>query len=94
MGDLAAGGLKRAKAELPTLETSRRIEVLLGKLDGTIKQPEMLQSLRAVAVLEDIATTEARQILESLAQGEPNARLTQEAKAGLERVARLRNNNP
>ena len=47
----------------------------------------MLRGLRGVAVLEDIATPGARQRLESLAQGAPEARLTREAKASLQRLA-------
>jgi hypothetical protein len=39
-------------------------------------------------VLEQAGTAAARQVLEELARGAPESRLTQEAKASLERVAR------
>ncbi len=45
-------------------------------------------SLRTVEVLEIAGTPEARQVLEQLAKGAPEARLTQEAKASLERLAK------
>jgi hypothetical protein len=38
-------------------------------------------------VLEDVGTAPARRILEALAGGEPEARLTREAKAALRRLA-------
>ncbi len=47
-----------------------------------------MQALRAVEVLERVGTPEARQILEDLARGAPEARLTREAKAALEGLAK------
>jgi hypothetical protein len=48
----------------------------------------MVQAVRAVAVLEDVGTSEARRALEVLAGGEPEARLTREATAALRRMSR------
>jgi len=53
-----------------------------------------LRALRAVAVLEHISTPEAREVLEKLANGAPEARLTQEAKASLGRLAKRRGDLP
>ena len=47
---------------------------------------EKVQQLRAIQVLEYMATPEARQLLVSLAKGAPEARLTREAKAALQRL--------
>jgi ElaB/YqjD/DUF883 family membrane-anchored ribosome-binding protein len=83
LGDSAEPVLRQALADNPSLEVRRRIEQLLGKLDVS---PERLQKLRALEVLEHIATPEAREVLLALAQGAPKSRLTQEAKASLEQL--------
>jgi hypothetical protein len=49
---------------------------------------ERLRTIRALAVLEWTATPAAQRLLEALAQGVPEARLTQEARATLERRVR------
>jgi WD40 repeat protein len=47
-----------------------------------------IRDLRALEVLEHVATPEARHLLQHLAKGLPHARLTREAKATLERLGR------
>jgi WD40 repeat protein len=88
LGESAEGALRRALADRPSPEACRRIGRLLEALRGPVTRPEALRSLRALAVLEDIGTPEARQALDRVAQGAPEARLTREAKASLERLAR------
>jgi uncharacterized protein YjiS (DUF1127 family) len=44
--------------------------------------------VHAVQVLEAVGTPEARSVLESLARGVANARLTREARAALERLTK------
>jgi hypothetical protein len=48
----------------------------------------VLQSLRAIEVLEHIGTADAKNILQSLSSGAPQALVTCEAKASLQRLAR------
>ena len=51
-------------------------------------EPEELRALRAVEVLEAIATPAAREHLAQLAEGEPNARLTRDAAGAVRRARR------
>jgi hypothetical protein len=63
------------------------VENLLARLEAA-PSGEWLRALRAIELLEYFATPEARASLEGLAEGAPEARLTQEAKAALERLER------
>jgi hypothetical protein len=80
--ELAQPALRKFLAGKPDLESRRRVERLLGKRGPS---PETQRASRALAVLEQTGTAEARQVLEALAKGAPEARLTQEARASLER---------
>jgi WD40 repeat protein len=88
LGPLAETALREALAAMPSAEVRRRARALLNQIDGPIKAPDELRRLRALEVLERIATPDARQILKQLASGAKDARLTREAKASLERLER------
>ena len=83
--ELAEPGLRKALS--PSPEVRRRIKSLLERLEKGILAPDVLRGVRAVEVLEHIATPEAKKLLGVLATGAPQARLTQEAKASLDRLA-------
>jgi WD40 repeat protein len=85
-GELAEPLLRKTLAGDPSAEVRRRINALLAKLQGPVTSAHTLRLLRAVEVLEHIATPEARQLLQKLASGASDARLTREAKAALERL--------
>jgi hypothetical protein len=85
IGEDAVRVLRQVLDSKPSLEARRRIESILNK--PRLLPPETLQAHRAVEVLENIGTPDARQFLESLAKGTPEAGLTQKAKAALERLA-------
>jgi RNA polymerase sigma factor (sigma-70 family) len=87
LGELAEAGLRAALRGQPSAEVRRRIEGLLAG-PRLVRTAEARRGLRAVRVLECVGTPEARQHLEALSRGAPQARLTQEAKAALERLAR------
>jgi hypothetical protein len=87
LGEMVETALRRAKEDAPSAEMRRRVEQLLSNLHDAGPTGEPLRSLRAVEVLERIATPEARQLLQELAESAVDSRLTREAKAGLERLA-------
>lgn len=86
MRESAAPGLRQA-LEQGGPETKRRAQELLEKLEGE-GGPERWRELRAVEALEHMASPEATALLKSLAAGAPDARLTKEAKAALQRLDR------
>jgi WD40 repeat protein len=87
LGELARPALAKAQAARPSPEARRRLGDLLEHLDRPITGSEALRALRAVDVLERIGTAEARRVLQALAEGAVEARLTQEAEASLQRLA-------
>jgi RNA polymerase sigma factor (sigma-70 family) len=84
----AESALRAALKEQPSPEVRRRAEQLLQKLAATARSSARLQAVRGLQALEYLGTPEARQVLQALAKGAPDARLTREAKAALERLAR------
>jgi len=88
IGEAALPSLRQAMTVQVSVEARRRIERLLEKFGGPAPPPEVLQALRAVEMLEHEGSPEARQVLEAVSQGAPQARLTQDAKAALERLAK------
>jgi RNA polymerase sigma factor (sigma-70 family) len=86
-GEQVEPALVQALNANPSPEQHRQIERLL---TGPRREPsaEAVRALRAVEVLEHCGTPEAQRVLEVLAHGAPEARLTFAAKASLERVAK------
>ena len=86
--DAAALALGKLLAGKPSLEVRRRAEQLLERLEGPALSPERLARTRGLGILEQVSTPEARRLLVELAEGLPEARLTLEAKASLQRLAK------
>jgi hypothetical protein len=86
----AAEALIRAQLRKgrPSAEVRRRLEEILGKIGKAEPTAEALRPLRAVEVLEQIGTAEARQVLAALAKGAGESRLTQEAKVAEARLGK------
>lgn len=76
--------LKQALPAAKTLELQRRLQAIITRIGLST-----LPLLRAVEVLEHAAGPEARQLLRQLADGEPSARITREARQALARCERL-----
>jgi RNA polymerase sigma factor (sigma-70 family) len=88
LGDLARPELQKALNGEPPLVLRQRVSRLLEKLSGQTSAGGMLRELRAVELLELLGSPEARQELQSLSQGAPDARLTREAKEAVERLTK------
>jgi hypothetical protein len=86
LGDGAELALLKALAGPLSLEAQRRVRLLVDRLKEPRSSPESLRAVRAIEILVDIGTSEARRALEGLALGEPQLRLTQEANAALRRL--------
>jgi WD40 repeat protein len=87
LGEAAESALVKALKNKPSLEARRRIELLLERLKAVGPDGKGLRVLRAVEVLERIGTAEAKEVLEAVAKGLPDAPQTRAAKASLERLA-------
>lgn len=83
LGEAAAPLLRQALLKEAKLEIRRRLERLLAKCDPLSSHG--LRRARAIAVLEQIGSSEARKALQDLADGAPEARLTKDAQAALRR---------
>lgn len=89
LGARAEPALRKALTANPSAEQKRRIEKVLAAL--AMPRPpasEELRQLRLVSALERMGTSEAQAMLNVLAGGVAEARLTREAKAVLERLAK------
>jgi hypothetical protein len=87
-GDAAVPALRAALLAKPSSEQKARLERLLAAATQAIPTRDLLQQLRAVAVLEQAGTPEAKTILKELAGGLAGTRLTTEAAAALGRQSR------
>jgi RNA polymerase sigma factor (sigma-70 family) len=88
LGELAWPALEKARQAKSSLEMCRRLDQLVQRLATRVPGPDQLRALRAVTVLEQAGTAEAGRLLQVLATGVPEARLTHEAKASLKRLTR------
>jgi RNA polymerase sigma factor (sigma-70 family) len=88
VGELIEPALRRAREATDDKEVQRRLTALLDNIARLETRPEQLRALRAVEVLEHLGSTEACHLLGELTKGAAAARLTQEAKASLKRLAR------
>ena len=87
MGQAVVPALRKALLGGPSLEVRRRIDRLLEKL-APPPAPALVESRgsRAVRVLEQVGTADARQLLEKLVKESPE--LSKEAKGALERLSK------
>jgi len=81
-GQAAEKALRQAAGNKPSVEAGRRIDMLLADLDSGA---DWQRALTALKLLEELPAATARELLQSLSKGDPDSRLTREAKALLQR---------
>ena len=87
MGQAAKPELRRlVKEKGHDLETVRRVELLLGKLEYDMAPEEVRLTRRAIVVLERVGSAEAQEILAGIVYGVPDELLIAEAWAALARL--------
>jgi WD40 repeat protein len=87
LAELAEPDLRKVIKGQPSLELRMRVERLLERLVNVAPPTaEELRALRALEVLEQLGTPEARQAIEALTKGAAGARLTRFAQLTLNRV--------
>jgi hypothetical protein len=90
LGDAARPFTSKSLKEAEGAELRKRLDDLVDRLyDESHLANADLRSLRALTVLEQVGTKEARAKIGELTKGLPDARLTREAKRAVERAAVL-----
>jgi hypothetical protein len=85
LGERVVPAIDKTLAAGTPLETKKRLEDVRDRLTSFVFTDEKLRLYRAIEVLEQIGTPEARQVLQSLAEGAPGAFSTTTAQAALAR---------
>ncbi len=88
LGGAAAPALRRVLEGNVSAEVRRRLEAVLARFSDPPLSAEGLRFARAVGVLEQLGTIDARRLLEDLARGADGAPETRTARDALERAAR------
>ena len=90
LGEQARPALNRVLAGHPSPEEEHRVQALLAKLPAPAMKltvtAEQLRIQRAVTVLEQIGSPEAKDLLETLSKGTEWLLLTEEARAARQRL--------
>ncbi len=83
LGAAAEAQLRKTLQSNPTLEVRQRVEQILEK-----RKPDTLRNLRAIEILEQIGTGDARELLGIMAKESASPRVAQGAAAALNRVVK------
>ena len=94
LAERADAALRQALARAPALDTRVRIERLLAGLHGSRAPSRKVLAFRITEVLEHIGSRPAIRLLEALADGAPDAYLTQQAQRSLTRHRGGKANHP
>jgi hypothetical protein len=92
MGEFALYALRKTLEGKPSPEVQRRVAKILSEPQPMTR--EKRQYLRAIGVLEQVATPEAKELLQALSKGCPGTRVTAAAQAALDRLALASRSGP
>src|SRR5262249_21210975 len=84
----AEPGLRRALEAKPSPEGEKRLKTLLERLGAEPSAGPALRGGRGGGILGQAVKHEARRLLGEVSRGAPGARLTEEAKTALRRLAK------
>jgi hypothetical protein len=90
MGEATEPLLREQLSAAPSPEVRQRVEVLLDSAQNAVGDADAVRALRAIEVLERIATPASRDALEEAAAGKSGARLKARAQSALRRLDRLK----
>jgi WD40 repeat protein len=85
VGIVAEPALRKALEGKPAPELQQQVETILAKMDGPLPA-DVLRDLRAIEVLEKIATAKAIELLQKLGNSVPGTLLADDAQAALTRL--------
>jgi hypothetical protein len=84
LGERAETALRSALENNPSLELRRRVELLLEKLKD--RPSDELRTIRCLELLEWISTAEATGVVETVAKGGPDSRISRDAVRSVQRM--------
>jgi HEAT repeat protein len=85
LGKSAESAMRQALEKTPSAEVDFRLKLLLGHISSDA--PRTIHLVRAIEVLENQGTPEARKVLEQLAGDQSKEQIKNEARASLDRLA-------
>jgi len=85
-GEYAVQYLEAALDGKPTLNTRKQIETILKRLKSPERPARWVQTVRALALLEQFGTPEAKEVVLAVSKGRAKAWPTQEAETTLDRM--------
>jgi len=88
LGARTLSAVRKALEGKPSLDVRSRLERLVERAEKGPPSAEQLRTIRALFVVEQSGTAEARTLLQKLTEGVKDAWLTEQARAALERLER------
>jgi sugar lactone lactonase YvrE len=88
LGDITESALRDVLNKRLSAEAKRRVTHLLSLAIQSGPPTEQLRVLRSIEILERIANDDAKELLRSIARGDPESRISQDCNKSLQRIAK------